>query len=68
MSIIKDSIVYDIAVLYNWGGWVNALQTLGEKTYNEYASLVDQLHSTAEPQLEATIDAFKNPEALPERN
>ena len=67
MSIIKDSIVYDIAVLYNWGGWVNALQTLGEKTYNEYASLVDQLHSTAEPQLEATIDAFKNPEALPER-
>ena len=67
MSIIKDSIVYDIAILYDWGGWVTALQTLGEKTYNEYASLVDQLHSTAEPALEATIDAFKNPEKLPER-
>ena len=64
MSIIKDSMVYDIAVLYDWGGWVAALQTLGEKTYNEYATLVSQLHTTAYPAMEKTIEAFKNPSGL----
>lgn len=61
MSLIKDSMVYDIAVLYDWGGWVTALQTLGEKTFNQYASLVDGLPKDSIPALQATIDAFKNP-------
>ena len=64
MSIIKDSMVYDIAVLYDWGGWVTALQTLGEKTYNEYATLINQLHMTAYPAMEKTIESFKNPSEL----
>lgn len=68
MNLIKDSIVYDIAILYDWGGWVTALQTLGEKTNNEYASLVSQIPNSAQPALDATIDAFKNPGELPEQN
>ena len=65
MSLIKDSMVYDIAILYDWGGWVTALQTLGEKTFNEHASLVSQLQTTAIPAMEETIEAFKNPSGLP---
>ena len=61
MNMIKDSMVYDIAVLYNWGDWAKALERLGEQTYNEYASLISQIENKAKPQMQATIDAFRNP-------
>ena len=64
MNIIKDSQVYDIAILYDWGGWATELQKLGEKTANPYASLIANLANDAIPKLEETIELFKNPGSI----
>ena len=61
MNIIKNSTVYDIAILYNWGGWYDALYRLGQSTSNDYAGLVITMQTGAIPQLEETIEMFKNP-------
>ena len=66
MNIIKNSQVYDIAILYNWGGWYDALFKLGEASSNEHASLVATMQNGAIPELEETIEMFKNPGAIPE--
>ena len=64
MDIIKDSTVYDIALLYDWGGWRTNFSQLWYKLLpNEYGSLVAQMNtaSGAISQLEDTIELFKNP-------
>ena len=61
MNIIKNSTVYDIALLYNWGGWVQELEKLGESRYNNYGALVSMMQSGAIPELEETIEQFRNP-------
>jgi hypothetical protein len=61
MNIIKNSTVYDIALLYNWGGWVQELEKLGESRYNNYGVLVSMMQSGAIPELEETIEQFINP-------
>ena len=65
MDIIKNSTVYDIGLLYDWGGWVQELEKLGERTYNNYASLVYLMPENAIPKLEATIKGFVDPQ-IPE--
>ena len=65
MKMIQNAMVYDIALLYDWGGWVKGLQEMDTKTTNEYAALVSVMQATAYPKLEETIEAFKNPSALP---
>ena len=63
MDIIKNSTVYDIALLYDWGGWASELSELWHKrTTNNHGSLVTLL-PTAQEQLEDTIEQFKNPTA-----
>ena len=63
MDIIKNATVYDIALLYDWGGWATELSELWHKrTSNNHGTLVLDL-SKAEIQLEETIEKFKNPEA-----
>ena len=66
MHIIKDSQVYDIAILYNWGGWEDALSNIGKKetTTNEHGSLVLTMANGAIPELEDTIELFRNPGAI----
>ena len=64
MNIIKSSTVYDIALLYDWGGWATEFSQLWfKKTTNNYGSLVAQmpLSGGALNQLEETIERFKNP-------
>jgi hypothetical protein len=61
VDIIKNSTVYDIALLYNWGGWATELEKLGERMSNNYGSLVSVMPNGAIPELEETIEQFKNP-------
>ncbi len=67
MDIIKNSTVYDIALLYDWGGWRSELSELWyRRTTNNYGSLVTLIPSSAQPKLEETIEQFKNPGMLTE--
>lgn len=66
MDIIKDSTVYDIALLYDWGGWRTHFSEIWYRLLpNEYGALVNKLPTDAIPKLEETIELFKNPEILP---
>ena len=63
MNIIKNATVYDIALLYDWGGWATELSELWyKKTTNNHGSLV-LLLPAAQDELDETIAKFKNPEA-----
>ena len=64
MNIIKESQVYDIAILYDWGGWATELEKLGERTSNSYGSMVTALPQNAVPKLEETIELFRNPGSI----
>ena len=59
MNIIKNSMVYDIAILYDWGSWVYVLENMDTMTYNPYYDQItgDYLEATLE-QIQDTIDDF----------
>lgn len=61
LDIIRNSTVYDIGLLYDWGGWVYELEKLGEMYSNNYGSLVSTLPQNAIPQLRKTVEQFINP-------
>ena len=65
MDIIKNSTVYDIALLYDWGGWRTELSELWYKrNTNNHGTLATLISTDAQPKLEQTIEQFKNPEIL----
>ncbi len=67
MDIIKNATVYDIALLYNWGGWGTELADLWFRLLpNNYGTLVSQMNTSsgAVAQLEETIELFRNPGSL----
>ena len=62
MDIIKGSTVYDIALLYDWGGWATELAELWwRRDNNNHGTLVLGLPQ-AQTQLDETIEKFINPE------
>ena len=63
MDMIKKATVYDIALLYDWGGWATELSELWfRRTTNNHGSLV-LLLPAAQEELDTTIAKFINPEA-----
>ena len=65
MDIIKGSTVYDIALLYDWGGWRSELSELWwKRTTNNHGTLASLIQVDAQPKLEETIEQFKNPGTL----
>ena len=36
MDIVKNSMIYDIAILYDWGSWVYLLENIDTMSYNPY--------------------------------
>ena len=65
MDIIKGSTVYDIALLYDWGGWQSELSDLWHRrSTNNYGTLVSVMNASAIPQLEETIELFRNPGSI----
>ena len=62
MNVIKNSTVYDIGLLYDWGKWGTELSELWHKRdTNNHGTLVLDLPN-AEEDLATTIEQFKNPE------
>ena len=66
MDIIRTSIVYDIALLYDWGGLEKMLENLAKNNSNPYGAAVSNLNATVVPKLEETIELLKNPLAATE--
>jgi hypothetical protein len=61
MDIIRQSIVYDIALLYDWGGLEKMLEQLAYESYNPYGSAVSGADTYITPLIEETIELLKNP-------
>ena len=59
MDIIKNSMIYDIAVLYDWGSWIYLLENVDTLGYNPYydATTNDYLAMTRS-QIVSTIIEF----------
>jgi hypothetical protein len=65
MNIIKDSMVYDIALLYDWSNLGTLM--LGELTVAEsstYSTNVRNVKSITKYRLNPTIEQFKNPSTV----
>ena len=62
LDIIKNSTIYDTALLYNWGGWGTELSQLWwRRDTNNHGNLVLDLPKV-QTQLDETIEKFINPE------
>ena len=61
MDIVRQSIVYDIALLYDWGGLEKMLENLAKNNSNPYGPAVSGIKTNVLPKLEETIDLLKNP-------
>jgi hypothetical protein len=62
LNIIKGSLVYDIALLYDWGEYEDFLVDLSAASHNQYSSKIANLDEYVVPKLDATIEQFKNPQ------
>ena len=63
MDVIRQSIVYDIALLYDWGGLEKMLESLSFESYNPYGGAVSGIEATVNPMIEETIEQLRNPSA-----
>ena len=60
MDIIKNSMVYDIAILYDWGGWTSVLEDINTAGYNYYYDMTSDVYiSAVENQIISTIIDFE---------
>ena len=66
MDIIRQSIVYDIALLYDWGGLERMLEQISDATTNPYGPAVSGIESTIQPKIEETIDLLRDPLTVPQ--
>ena len=63
MDVIRQSIVYDIALLYDWGGLEKMLESLSFESYNPYGGAVSGIEASVNPMIEETIEQLRNPSA-----
>lgn len=61
MDIIRQSIVYDIALLYDWGELEKMLEKLATESFNPYGSAVSGADSYITPMIEDTIALLMDP-------
>ncbi len=60
LDIIQSSMVYDMALIYSWGGIDNWINQVASGYYNDYAWILELLGDARE-EMYATIDLLKNP-------
>ena len=59
MDIIKNSMVYDIAILYDWGSWVYTLEITDTWPNNlYYENTTEEYLAAMQEQIQSTIDDF----------
>ena len=66
MDIIRQSIVYDIALLYDWGGLERMLEQISDANTNPYGPAVSGIESIIQPKIEETIELLRNPLMTPQ--
>ena len=60
MNIIRQSLVYDIALMYNWGGLEEMLNQLGTASSNPYANAANGVEGRVNPLIETTLQQLRN--------
>ena len=65
MDIIRTSMVYDIAQLYNWGTFSTDILNIDTIGSNQFSNMVDKLNSANE-EMNLTLEKFKDPQWVPE--
>ena len=61
MDLIRGSIVYDIALLYDWGGLEKMLEKLATETSNPYGPAVSGIQTNIQPLIDQTIEQLRDP-------
>ena len=61
MDTIRQSMVYDIALLYDWGGLETMLNDLDTATSNPYAAAVNGIETRINPLIQSTVEKLRDP-------
>ena len=63
LKIVRDSLTYDIFLLYNWGGFIQSLiEGIDTAVSNEYGNQVTAANlDAAVADMELTLERYKNP-------
>ena len=61
MDTIRRSMVYDIALLYDWGGLETMLNDLDTATSNPYAAAVNGIETRINPLIQSTVEKLRDP-------
>ncbi len=63
-NIIRDSLCYDIALNYEWGGFPDFIKNLGTAETNTYSSEINPMNlEVATEEMNNTLELFRNPMA-----
>lgn len=65
MDIIRASLSYDIAGLYDWGTFMSTIKAAGGAASNQLTSKINNM-DVAEEAMQLTLEKFKNPQYVPE--
>jgi hypothetical protein len=61
LDVIRQALVYDIALIYDWGGLERTLNLLATEATNPYGSAVNGIEATVNPKIQDTIEQLRNP-------
>ena len=61
LDVVRQSLVYDIALMYDWGGLETMLWELSYATSNPYATAVNGIEASVNPKIEDTVNQLRNP-------
>ena len=61
MDIIRQSIVYDIALIYDWCGLEKMLENIAKNNSNPYGDAVSGIEARVQPLIEETIALLMDP-------
>ena len=59
--MIRRSLVYDIALMYDWGGLEKMLESLATATSNPYGAAVNGIEARVNPLIMDTLYLLRDP-------
>jgi hypothetical protein len=59
IDMIRRSMVYDIALMYDWGGLEDMLESLATATSNPYGTAMNGVEARINPLIEETVEKLK---------
>ena len=64
LDVVRQSLVYDIALMYDWGGLEKMLESISYENSNPYASAVNGIEASVNPKIEDTVEQLRNPSGV----